>query len=62
MLRYKSSGFRIVYQPPESGNSPPNYCDKCDVELFCLLFVKTVAEKDENGLGYKINQQNTNLI
>lgn len=48
LYKFKKAEYRIVYQP-EFGKSPPNYCEKCDVELFCILFVKAVPDYDENG-------------
>jgi len=39
----------VIYQPKESDKHQPNYCDGCDFELFCIIFVKATPEKDENG-------------
>ena len=39
----------MIYQPKESDKHQPNYCDGCDFELFCIIFVKATPEKDENG-------------
>lgn len=49
LTRLKSDGFRVIYQPKESDKHQPNYCDGCDFELFCIIFVKATPEKDENG-------------
>lgn len=50
LTRLKSDGFRVIYQPKESDKHQPNYCDGCDFELFCIIFVKATPEKDENGV------------
>ena len=52
LKRYEAEGLKIVYQPRESDNAPPNYCEDCDGELFCTLFVKAKPDKDENGYDY----------
>ena len=49
LTRLRSDGFRVIYQPKESDKHQPNYCDGCDFELFCIIFVKATPEKDENG-------------
>ena len=49
LVRYQSNGLRVVYQPRESEQAPPNYCEVCEDELFCILFVKVKPDKDENG-------------
>ncbi|CBY20203.1 unnamed protein product [Oikopleura dioica] len=48
LYKYKKLEYRIVYQP-EFDKTPPNYCEKCDCELFCILFVKAVPDFDDNG-------------
>ena len=55
LTRYESSGCTILYQPPERVNSPPNYCETCDTELFCIIFVKAIPDKDEDGIDQALD-------
>jgi len=55
LCRYQKNGLRIVYQPRDSEHAPPNYCEVCDVELFCVLFVKLKPDKDDNGADLPLN-------
>lgn len=48
LYRLRKEEYRIVYQP-EFHKTAPNYCEKCEVELFCVLFVKAVPDRDELG-------------
>ena len=55
LSRYESNGYQILYQPPDKVNSPPNYCESCDCELFCIIFVKAVPDKDEDGVDMALD-------